>query len=61
MPMFMIKALGLLIPLLKEMPEMMYQYDRNYFFDSSKFDTRFNFTPTTYREGVRQTVLAGAE
>ena len=59
MPMFLIKALGLFIPLLKEMPEMMYQYDRDYFFDSSKFDARFNFRTTTYEEGVRQTVLAG--
>ena len=59
MPMILIKALGLFIPLLKEMPEMMYQYDQDYFFDSSKFDARFNFRTTTYEEGVRQTVLAG--
>ena len=38
MPMWLIKLLGLFIPVLKEMPEMMYQYDRDYFFDSSKFD-----------------------
>jgi nucleoside-diphosphate-sugar epimerase len=56
MPMWMLKALGLFIPLLREMPEMMYQYDRAYIFDSSKFDKRFNFTKTTYEEGVRQTV-----
>jgi nucleoside-diphosphate-sugar epimerase len=56
MPMWLIKALGFLIPLLKEMPEMMYQYDRDYFFDSSKFEKRFNFKPTTYLEGVKLTV-----
>jgi nucleoside-diphosphate-sugar epimerase len=60
MPMFLIKALGLFIPLLKEMPEMMYQYDRDYIFDSSKFNDRFDFRTTTYAEGVRQTVLDGA-
>jgi nucleoside-diphosphate-sugar epimerase len=60
MPMFMIKALGLLMPLMKEMPEMMYQYDRDYIFDSSKFESRFKFRTTTYQEGVRQTVLDGA-
>jgi len=38
------------------MREMMYQYDRDYFFDSSKFDKRFNFKTTTYQEGVRITV-----
>ncbi len=58
MPMWLIKILGLFIPILKEMPEMMYQYDRDYFFDSSKFQKRFNFKITTYQEGVRQVVKA---
>jgi hypothetical protein len=52
----MIKVLGLFIPIMKEMPEMMYQYDRDYFFDSSKFDKRFNFKTTTYLEGVKASV-----
>ena len=53
MPMWLIKLMGLFVPVLKEMPEMMYQYDRDYFFDSSKFDKRFKFNATTYQEGVR--------
>ena len=53
MPMWLIKLLGLFVPVLKEMPEMMYQNDRDYFFDSSKFDKRFKFKTTTYQEGVR--------
>jgi nucleoside-diphosphate-sugar epimerase len=56
MPMWLIKVLGLFIPIMKEMPEMMYQYDRDYFFDSSKFDKRFNFRTTSYQEGVKNTV-----
>lgn len=52
----MLKLLGLFIPLMREMPEMMYQYDRDFFFDSSKFTSRFNFTPTTYEMGVKQIV-----
>ena len=59
MPMWLLKILGIFIPILSEMPEMMYQYDRDYFFNSSKFDKRFNFKTTTYQEGVRQTVAAG--
>ena len=55
-PMWLLKVLGLFIPILKEMPEMMYQYDRDYFFDSSKFEKRFNFRPTTYQEGIKLTV-----
>ena len=50
------KALGLFVPILREMHEMRYQYDRDYFFDSSKFNSYFNFTPTTNAEAVKQTV-----
>jgi len=56
MAMWLIKVLGIFIPFMREMPEMMYQYDRDYFFDSSKFDKRFNFKTTTYQEGVKQTI-----
>ena len=60
MPVWIIKIVGLFVPVLKEMPEMMYQYDRDYFFDSSKFEKRFNFVPTTYKEGVKLTVQNSA-
>lgn len=56
LPLFMIKVLGLFIPIMKEMPEMMYQYDRDYFFDSSKFDKRFNFKTTSYLDGVKASI-----
>jgi nucleoside-diphosphate-sugar epimerase len=59
MPLWLLKILGIFIPVLKEMPEMMYQYDRDYFFDSSKFEKRFNFKITTYQDGVRNTVEQG--
>ncbi len=56
LPMFLLKILGMFSPLMREMPEMMYQYDRDYFFDSSKFNKYFHFTPTTYEMGVKQIV-----
>lgn len=56
LPMWMLKLLGVFVPLLREMPEMMYQYDRDYYFDSSKFNNHFNFIPTTYQMGVKQIV-----
>ncbi len=59
LPMFMLKLLGLFMPLMREMPEMMYQYDRDYIFDSSKFEKYFNFIPTSYQEGVKQIVANG--
>ena len=58
-PMWMLKMLGLFMPLMREMPEMMYQYDRDYFFDSSKFEQHFGFTPTSYEKGVKATVEGG--
>ncbi len=51
---FMIRLAGLFVPIMGEFYEMRYQYDRNYFFDSSKFEKHFNFKPTTYQDGVRE-------
>lgn len=56
LPKWMLHPLGLFIPVMKEMREMMYQYDRDYFFDSSKFTDRFNIKATPYEEGVMETV-----
>lgn len=56
LPIWMLNVIGLFVPILREMPEMMYQYDRDYFFDSSKFEKRFNFRTTSYQEGVRITL-----
>ncbi|MDB5248730.1 MAG: NAD-dependent dehydratase [Segetibacter sp.] len=56
LPMWLLKLMGLFVPIMKEMPEMMYQYDRDYFFDSSKFDKRFNFKTTRYQQGIKETV-----
>jgi nucleoside-diphosphate-sugar epimerase len=53
LPKWMLRPLGLFIPIMKEMPEMMYQYDRDYFFDSSKFTRKFSITATPYEEGVK--------
>jgi nucleoside-diphosphate-sugar epimerase len=58
LPKWMLTPLGLFIPVMKEMPEMMYQYDRDYFFDSSKFTGRFGVKATPYEEGIRTTCQA---
>ncbi|GAB2574717.1 NAD-dependent epimerase/dehydratase family protein [Spirosoma areae] len=51
-----IRAIGLFVPILREMYEMRYQYDRDYFFDSAKFNKRFDFTATTNELAVKQIV-----
>jgi nucleoside-diphosphate-sugar epimerase len=53
---WMIKILGIFLPIMKEMSEMLYQYDRDYFFDSSKFEKRFKISPTSYSEGIKRTI-----
>jgi len=58
LPGFGMKVLGLFVPILGEIYEMRYQYDREYYFDSSKFAGKFSFTPTTNKEAVRQTIAA---
>lgn len=45
----------------RESVEMLYQYEFPYVFDSTKFNTAFGFTPTSYAEGIRQTVAAQAK
>jgi nucleoside-diphosphate-sugar epimerase len=58
-PKFLVRIIGLFVPIMKETVEMMYQYDRDYVFDSSKFQKRFDFKPTPYREGIRNIIKKG--
>jgi len=60
MPSWLI-AIMQVIPLFRELHEMRYQMDREYFFDSSKFDKRFNFKPTPSAQGVKETLRVLAE
>jgi nucleoside-diphosphate-sugar epimerase len=55
-PVFMLKLLGLFVPIMREFPEMLYQYEQDYIFDSSKFEKRFGITATSPGEGVKQMV-----
>src|SRR6185312_16387514 len=53
----MISLLGIFSTTIRELKEMQYQNDRNYFFDSTKFDKRFSFTPTSYEEGIKESLM----
>jgi nucleoside-diphosphate-sugar epimerase len=53
-PLWMVKLLGIFIPVMKEFPEMFYQYEQDYIFDSSKFEKRFGITATSPHDGVRE-------
>jgi nucleoside-diphosphate-sugar epimerase len=54
---WMVKAGGLFDSTIRELPEMLYQNDRDYVFDSSKFESYFAFSPTSYEQGVEETVV----
>ncbi|WP_346863999.1 NAD-dependent epimerase/dehydratase family protein [uncultured Draconibacterium sp.] len=56
---FIVRLLGLFNPIMKESVEMLYQYDRDYHFDSTKFETAFRFKLTSNEEGIRQVVQHG--
>ncbi|MDF1567785.1 MAG: hypothetical protein P1P77_07165 [Spirochaetaceae bacterium] len=56
LPMWMLKLAGLFDKTMRELPEMGYQNDRDYIFDSSKFERHFDFKPTSYKQGIRKTI-----
>lgn len=53
---FMVQLIGLFVPVMKESVEMLYQYDRDYVFDSSKFQMEFGMVPTSYMDGIKAIV-----
>ncbi len=55
-PLWMLRLLGLFIKPMREFPEMLYQGESDYIFDSSKFEKRFGSMTTPPEEGVKQMV-----
>ena len=49
-----LRIMGLFNSIMKEFIEMAYQYDRDYFFDSSKFEKTFGIGATPALEAIRQ-------
>jgi nucleoside-diphosphate-sugar epimerase len=56
LPKWMIGLIGLFVPIMKEFVEMLYQYEQDYVFDSSKFEKAFAFQVTKPAEGVKRTI-----
>jgi nucleoside-diphosphate-sugar epimerase len=55
-PVWMIRMLGLFVPVMKEFPEMVYQNEQDYIFDSTKFEKRFGIKATPAEEGVGELI-----
>ena len=60
-PAWMVRLLGIFIPFMKELYEMRYQFDRDFFFDSTKFENYFKYKPTPYSEGVKEILKGNRE
>lgn len=56
LPNWFIRTIGVFVPVMKELAEMNYQFDRDYYFDSRKFIDFFNYTPTPHAVAVKQAI-----
>jgi nucleoside-diphosphate-sugar epimerase len=54
----MLRVAGWFDSNVRELYEMLYQYETDYIFDSSKFMKAFRFQSTPYLDGIRATVQA---
>ena len=54
-PRWVLSLMGVVVPVLRENMEMLYQFEHDYRFDSSKAARALGLTPTEYREGIAAT------
>jgi nucleoside-diphosphate-sugar epimerase len=57
-PRWMLSLMGLFVPVVRENMEMLYQFEHDYRFDSSKFARLSGFAATSYRDGIAATFSA---
>jgi len=55
-PTSLLGIIGLFVPILKELKDVSYQLDRDYYFNSSKFNKRFGFKPIFSEEGIKEMI-----
>lgn len=53
---FLISVIGIFSPVISELKEMQYQNERDYFFDSKKFEKRFGIAGTSYEKGIAESI-----
>jgi len=56
LPMSLMGLLGIFVPILREIKDIGYQLERDYFFNSSKFHNAFSYLPVTPEEGINDMV-----
>jgi hypothetical protein len=55
-PRWMLSLMGVFVPVLRENMEMLYQFEHDYRFDSSKVERALGLTATDPREGIAETL-----
>jgi nucleoside-diphosphate-sugar epimerase len=55
LPVWLMKILGIFMSQIRELSDIAYQSDRDYFFDSSKFEKKFGTNPTPFGIGIYET------
>ena len=55
-PRWMLALMGIFVPIVRESMEMLYQFEYDYRFDSSKAERALGLTATAYREGIAATL-----
>jgi nucleoside-diphosphate-sugar epimerase len=60
-PKLMLRIMGLFMPVIRENHEMMYQFDYDYQFDSSKIRNALGIEATSYQEGIPKTTASSQE
>jgi nucleoside-diphosphate-sugar epimerase len=61
LPRWVMKAMGLFVPILRELDEMAYQWEGPFVVDDSRFRKRFGLLPTDLDEAARATVAWARE
>jgi nucleoside-diphosphate-sugar epimerase len=54
----MLRAVGLFVPVVRELPEMLYEYEKPFVVDSSRFEREFGVAPTPSAEAIAVTLEA---
>lgn len=60
-PRWMLKALGIVMPLMRELDEMMYQWEEPFVIDDGRFRTQFSVMPEDRDRAARETVAWARE
>src|SRR5262245_26918760 len=55
-PRWILMLIGIFMPVMRESIEMLYQFEHDYQFDSSKIERALGLTATQYREGIATTM-----